>query len=150
MTKRNWNIRQAVEADAPALETCMHAAYQTYSDRIDTTLLPPMTIDYAEEIRTSEVWIAVSDETLVGAVILATDVDQFLIANIAVHPEFQGNGLGRGLIDFAQDQASQRSYPEMHLATHPRLKENISLYAHLGWTEYDRDASHVRMKKNLS
>lgn len=126
----------------------MHAAYQTYSDRIDITHLPPMNIDYVEEIRTSEVWIAVSEETLAGAMILVADADQFLIANIAVHPEFQGNGLGRRLIDFAQSQASQRAYTEMHLATHPLLIENISLYTHLGWIEYARDRSHIRMKKS--
>jgi len=125
----------------------MHAAYQPYVDRINPSDLPPLNVDYADEIRKSEVWIAESGGKLVGALVLAGGDDEFQIANIAVHPEFQGNGLGRGLLDFAQGEALQRGHTEMRLATHSALDENVSLYRYLGWTEFERVGSSVRMRK---
>lgn len=72
------------------------------------------------------------------------------IANIAVHPDFQGNGLGRGLMEFGETQAKQKGYSELRLATHILLKENLSLYSHLGWSEIGRDKSRIFMIKNIS
>ena len=71
------------------------------------------------------------------------------IANVAVHPNFQGNGLGRGLMDFADQEAIRQGYAEMALATHVLLSENVSLYEYLGWTETGRDESRVYMKKDI-
>lgn len=147
--KKSWRIRRAADSDAPAIERCMHAAYMPYTDRIDPADLPPMNVDYADEIRQSEVWIAESDAALVGALILTAGDDEFQIANIAVHPTLQGNGLGRGLLDFAENEALKQGFSEMCLATHSALDENISWYRHLGWTEFERGASHVRMKKSV-
>lgn len=146
--KENWRIRRATDSDAPALEKCMHAAYQPYTDRIDPAVLPPMNADYADEIRDSEVWIAESDAGLVGALILAPTDDRFQIANLAVHPNFQGNGLGRGLLEFAETEAVRQGHAEMCLATHSALGENISLYRHLGWAEVESGRSHVLMRKS--
>ena len=55
----------------------MHAAYQPYTDRIDPADLPPLNVDYADEIRESEVWIAESQVELVGALVLAATDDEF-------------------------------------------------------------------------
>ncbi len=146
MTKR-WKIRRALDSDASELGRCMHAAYQTYADRIDPKELPPMNVNYEIEIRESEVWIAELESRLVGALVLSGTKGAFKVANIAVHPEFQGNGLGRGLMDFAEREAIRRGFVEMNLATHPLLKENVSMYLHLGWKESFRNESQVQMKK---
>lgn len=149
--REHWSIRKASLSDASSLEECMHAAYRPYTDRIDPADLPPLNVDYAEEIRLAEVWIAEADMKLVGALIIIENTeDEFSIANLAVHPRFQGNGLGRGLLDFAGKQALERGYSEMHLATHSMLEGNLSLYRHLGWTEFERGDFHVRMKKSIA
>lgn len=148
--KERWSIRKAASSDGPALEQCMHAAYQPYTDRIDARDLPPLNVDYAEEIRVAEVWIAESDNKVVGALLLATTGDEFSVANLAVHPRFQGNGLGRSLLDFAEKEALGRGYSEMCLSTHSKLSGNISLYRDLGWSEFARGDSHVRMKKPIA
>ncbi|MBT8351705.1 MAG: GNAT family N-acetyltransferase [Deltaproteobacteria bacterium] len=76
--------------------------------------------------------------------------DEYMtIANIAVHPEFQGNGLGRGLMEFGETQAKQKGYSELRLATHILLTENLSLYSYLGWSEIGRDNSRIFMKKMI-
>ncbi len=71
------------------------------------------------------------------------------IANIAVSPEFQGQGVGRALIELAERKAKEKSYSELHLATHVLLQENISLYEYFGWEETNRDDSKVHMKKEI-
>lgn len=70
MSKRRLTIRKAVISDAEILAECMHASYLIYTSRLGGKTLPPMRVDYKEEIRTSLVWIAESDGMLVGGLIL--------------------------------------------------------------------------------
>jgi GNAT superfamily N-acetyltransferase len=125
----------------------MHAAYIIYMSRLNGKTLPPMTVDYKEEIRSYPVWVAESDDTLVGGLILMPEDEYMTIANVAVHPQFQRNGLGRGLMEFAEAEAKRKGYSELRLATHLLLTENLSLYSHLGWSETGRDESRIYMKK---
>ena len=127
----------------------MHAAYMIYTTRLGGKTLPPMTVDYEEEIRSYPVWIAESDGILVGGLILMPEDDCMTIANVAVHPKFQGNGLGSSLMALGEAEAKRHGYSELCLATHLLLTENISLYRHIGWTETGRDEYRVYMKKKI-
>ncbi len=150
MTKKRWTVRQANTSDAEALAECMSAAYAVYASRLGGKSLPPMTVDYEEEIRSWPVWIADSEGSLVGGLILTPGEHFMTISNVAVHPKFQGNGLGRALMDLGEDVARRQGYTELRLATHVLLKENISLYSHLGWSETGRDEYRVYMEKNIA
>ena len=149
MHKRNWTLRKASVSDAEALSECMHAAYVTYSARLMGKTLPPMTVNYEDEIRTYPVWVAESDGSLVGGLILMPEKNYMTLANVAVHPQFQGKGLGRDLMALAEAEAKHQGYSELRLATHVVLTENISLYAHLGWSETSRDECRTYMRKRL-
>jgi GNAT superfamily N-acetyltransferase len=150
MPKRSWTIRKAVLSDAVALAECMHAAYMIYTSRLGGKTLPPMTVDYGEEICSYPVWVAESEGRLVGGLILIPEDDYMTIANVAVHPRFQGNGLGRGLMSFAEAEAKRQEYSELRLATHVLLTENVALYSHLGWSETGRDDYRAYMSKILT
>ena len=147
MPQKKWEIRKADLSDAKALNECMNAAYMIYTSRLEGKPLPPMTVDYEEEIRSYPVWVAESEGNLVGGLILTPEEKYMTISNIAVHPQFQGNGLGRGLMEFGEAEAKKKGYSELRLATHVLLTENISLYLHLGWSEMDRDEYRVYMKR---
>jgi L-amino acid N-acyltransferase YncA len=75
--EKKWVIRKALVADAKALSDCMHAAYATYTSRLDNQPLPPLTVNYEEEIRNYPVWIAESEGKLVGGLILQEDEKKF-------------------------------------------------------------------------
>ena len=75
--------------------------------------------------------------------------ENMTIANIAVHPKFQGNGLGRDLMKLGEADARRKGYSKLRLATHILLTENLSLYSHLGWLEIGRDGSRVYMEKRI-
>ena len=149
MHKKTWTLRKATLSDAQALAECMRAAYGVYRSRLKGKTLPPMSVNYANEIQTYPVWVAESEGRLVGGLILMPEENHMTLANVAVHPQFQGNGLGRGLMALAEAQAKQHGYSELRLATHGALTENVSLYAHLGWSETGRDEDRVYMRKRL-
>ena len=109
-----------------------------------------MDIYYEEEITYFPVWVAESDKEIVGGLILMFEDDYTTIANVAVRPDFQGTGLGRGLMEFAESEAKRKGYLEMRLATHLLLKENISFYLHLGWSEIGHDDTRVYIKKRIN
>ena len=111
--------------------------------------LPPMDVDYLSEIKNYPTWVVESEGRILGGFIMVFENDQASIANVAVNPEFQGQGIGSELLSFAESKAKEKHYSELRLATHVLLEENISLYQHLGWKETGRDQSRVFMAKKI-
>ena len=144
-----WHIRKSVQEDSFDLRNCMESSYASYQVRMGGKRLPPMDVDYSTEIRDFPCWVAECDGTIVGGLIMMFEDKYASLANIAVHPEFQGQGLGGGLMKYAETRAKEKNYSEIRLATHVLLKENISLYLHLGWTEIERDDVRVYFKKEI-
>ena len=127
----------------------MESAYSVYRERMDGKRLPPMEVDYSSEIRDYPTWVAESNGSIIAGLIMIYENEFASIANIAVHPDFQGQGVGGGLMKFAETVAKEKAYPELRLATHILLTENISLYEHLGWSEIERDDVRVYLKKEI-
>lgn len=147
--KKQCQIRPAAIDDAVDLQQCMASAYAGYQARMGNKRLPPMDLDYRGEISENPTWVADYNGNIVGGLTMNFNVNEAVIANIAVHPDFQGQGLGKGFMNFADTQAKQRGYSQLRLATHVLLIENVSLYRHLGWVEYDRDDVRVYMRKSI-
>lgn len=144
-----WQVREATPADADSLENCMQSAYAVYQPRMGGMRLPPMDADYSSEIRIYPAWVAASGNSVLGGLIMSFDNGQATIANISVHPDFQGQGIGSSLMKFAETKARENDFAELSLATHVLLEENIAMYRHLGWIEINRDEFRVYMKKVL-
>ena len=145
----SFQIRAATPEDAAGLAACMRAAYGAYEARMAGTRLPPLDVDYADEIASYPTWIACTSGHIVGGLIMSFEARRAFIANIAVAPTSQGQGIGGALMRFAETQATERRCAELHLATHVMLTENLALYRHLGWRETSRDEVRVFMKKDL-
>ncbi len=143
----NWTLRKAEQRDADALAACIDAAYAPYATRIPD--LPAVAADCAAEIATYQVWLAEIDGALVGGLVLIPEQDFMRLANVAVHPDHKGIGLGRALIALAETQALDQGYRELRLTTHVDMPENIRLYEHLGWQEDHREGNKVSMKKTI-
>lgn len=143
------HIREATRADSTGLKNCMESAYACYQERMGGIRLPPMDVDYSSEIETYPTWVVESDKGILGGLIMDFENERASIANIAVDPRFQGQGIGGELIKFAESSARENNYPELHLATHVLLHENIALYRHLGWQETGRDETRVFMRKKI-
>ena len=142
-----WSIRRARPVDADALAACLDAAYAQYAGRLAD--LPRMSDGCAEDIVRFDVWVAETGGRIVGGLVLVREDGFMRLANVAVHPDARGGGLGRSLIRLAEAESLARGFHEMRLNTHEAMPENIRLYTRLGWEEVGRQGVTVSMKKNL-
>lgn len=147
--KKQWIMRPAVAEDAEGLAQCMKAAYAIYQERMEGERLPPMDVDYREEIQNYPTWVVEFDGAVVGGLIMVFEEQRASLANIAVSPDFQGHGMGGAIMKAASAFAKEKGYSRLHLATHVNLTENVSLYRHLGWLETKRDNTRVHMEKDI-
>ena len=110
--------------------------------------------DYGRVIAEREVSVAELDGGIVGVLVLAETAEGFLLENVAVSPESQGKGIGRHLLGLAELRAKAAGFTSIYLYTQEKMVENQTLYARLGYTEYDRRTesglSRVYMRKQLS
>lgn len=146
----SWTIRIADPDDAEGLERCMHKAYSIYKERMGNLSLPPLEIDYADEITKYPTWVAESGGEIVGGLTMLFKDSLATLSNIAVDSDFQGHGLGRGLMAFAENEAKNRGFSKLNLTTHILLTENLEIYEHLGWKEVNRQRMRIFFEKDLT
>lgn len=58
--------------------------------------------------------------------------------NVAVAPEAQGLGVGRLLLQVAEEQAHVMGLPELRLYTNEAMEENLDYYLRRGYQETHR------------
>jgi N-acetylglutamate synthase-like GNAT family acetyltransferase len=141
----DWNIRRAKLEDAIPLADTMDRAYSIYKDRISD--LPDVSSGISGDINDNLVWVALMDNTVVGGMVLISQNQHVVLANIAVDPMVSGTGLGRRFLELAGQEARKLGMKEMRLSTHTDMPENVSLYRHLGWVETGRSGNKVHMSK---
>ena len=130
-------LRAATPDDLPAIREIVERAYGPYIERMGKPP-GPMLDDYAKRIQANQVRVADVEGRVGGLLVLIDQPDHLLLDNIAVHPEAQGQGLGRQMMDFAEAEAVRRGFSELRLYTHESMTENIMLYGKLGWEETGR------------
>jgi GNAT superfamily N-acetyltransferase len=150
VTPRNLNIRPAVEADLEALREVVETAYRKYVARMDRPP-GPMLQDLRPLIESQRVWVVA--RPISGLICLIAQEAALLVEMIAVHPGAQATGLGRQLMEFAEAEARRNGMSRLWLYTNEVMHENVSLYSHLGYREFDRRREHgynrVFMEKHL-
>ena len=143
-------LRRATAADLPAIKAIIDAAYAKYLTRMDKPPAP-MLRDYGPSVEDGTTWVTGSP--VMAVLTLYPRDDHLFVENVAVHPDAQGRGLGRGLMSFAEQEAARRGLTRMALVTHEVMTENQAIYAHLGYTEVDRRAEdgyrRIYMEKRL-
>jgi GNAT superfamily N-acetyltransferase len=131
-------IRPAEAPDVGPVGDCVRAAYAKYVGRIGREPAP-MLADYGAMIRAGEAWVLVEDGGVTGV--------------LAMRPDRQGGGLGRGLMAFAEEKARELGLPEIRLYTNEKMEENFAFYGDLGFEEtgrrFDEGYRRVFMKKRL-
>lgn len=151
MTAR-LDIRQAVPADRQAIEEIIRQAYSPYIPRIGRPP-GPMRDDYEALIGKGVVYVAEREGNVQGVLVLIPERDAMLLDNIAVTPSAKGTGLGRSLLQYAENSARAADYRSIRLYTHETMTENIALYSRIGYVEThraeERGLKRVFMVKRL-
>ena len=128
-------LRRAAAEDLPAIGAVIDAAYARYLTRMDKPPAP-MFRDYGPSVEAGTTWVAGSPITAV--LTLYPRDDHLYVENIAVDPSAQGRGLGRALMEFAEQEAARHRLNRMALVAHEAVTENQAIYARLGYTETGR------------
>ena len=152
MTDSSLFWRRADATDADALSRLHRRAYAALAERIGREP-EPMAADWSQVLATASVWCIESDRCLMAALVLRAEADAMLIWSVAVDPCLQRQGIGRQLLDFAEEEALQRGVGEIRLYTHEKFTENIRLYKSIGylvsWVETTELRTLVHMRKHI-
>jgi len=138
MLETTPELRRADDRDVEGIHAVVAAAYVGYTSLIGRTPIPMLT-DYATAVRAHEVWVLDADGVIVGVLELEPRPDHLWLENVAVEPAWQGRGLGRRLLDHAEDVARQRGFAEIGLLTNERYADDIALYLRRGYRETHRE-----------
>jgi ribosomal protein S18 acetylase RimI-like enzyme len=125
-------IRLARADEAAALKALVEAAYARWVPIVGARPLP-MDDDHAARVAAGQAWVFDRDGAIAGLVVLEETATHLLLENVAVAAAYEGTGLGRALIAFAESKAAQRGYREIRLYTNVKMARNIALYGRLGY-----------------
>ncbi len=130
-------IRDAGKRDVSAMIAIATAAYVVYVPRIGKEPAP-MIADFASHVARGEAYV-LEDKGEVVAYLITFEKDggQF-IENVAVRPSRHGQGHGKRLLSFAEDQAHQHNLSRLFLYTNAMMTENLDFYLRLGYVETHR------------
>jgi N-acetylglutamate synthase-like GNAT family acetyltransferase len=147
----DWKLRRANPQDALALALCVDAAYHPHLSQTGK-LVSTLEAHYTQLIALYQVWTAVVQGEIIGGLVLIPKEDHMLLANIVVHPEHQGKGIGQALLELADGEALGQGYQEIHLYTNIDMTKNIDMYRRSGWTEIQsgmQEGHRISMRKVL-
>ncbi len=131
-------IRSARPEDADAIRRLVRDAYGHYVAGIGKPP-GPMLEDYDRRIADGQTWVLEEDGRLAGMLVLEdAEGGVLLLDNVAVAPAAQGNGYGRALVAFAEEEARRRGHGVVRLYTNVLMAENLAFYGRLGFRETGR------------
>jgi ribosomal protein S18 acetylase RimI-like enzyme len=129
-------VRLAIQTDMPAVASLLSRSFLEYETSY-TEKAFAATISTIGELRDrlseGPVWVAVDGETIVGTVSGVPDGNALYIRSLAVSPGNRGQGLGKTLLDQAEDYAYEKGYTRLVLSTTPFLTSAIRLYERCGF-----------------
>ena len=137
-------LRRATPDDVAGLTAVLTAAYAPFQ----ALGLPPVTAGIGDDIRDHNVWVAEVDGNLRGGIALVLGA-QAHIANLAVHPDAGGQGIGKALIDKAMQAAAAAGHHAIQLATHAEMTATQCFYRKQGWQEIGREGDKVYFQMQL-
>ncbi|MER9952654.1 GNAT family N-acetyltransferase [Mesorhizobium sp. M0047] len=125
-------LRPAVPADAAAIRDIVRAAYAKWVPVIGREPLP-MRTDYDKAVAEHSFDLAVEGGRIVGMIETIPADDHLWIENVCVAPDAQGRGIGRLLLERAEQQAIEAGRVELRLLTNGAFEANVSLYRRHGY-----------------
>jgi ribosomal protein S18 acetylase RimI-like enzyme len=145
-------LRRADAGDVDKVTALQFAAYAKNRALLGVEPLP-LRADYGKILADYETWLAESADGLDGVLILEPRTDDLLIWSIATAPRLHGRGLGRRLLNFAEERARAHGFSIVRLYTGEKLTGNIAWYERHGfareWVEDMGDRRAVHMMKRL-
>jgi ribosomal protein S18 acetylase RimI-like enzyme len=128
-------LREAANADLPALVTVLKAAFEEYRDRLD----PPSgahgetAAKLREVLRTARAVLALAGDDMVGCVFYAPSGDHIDLFRLAVLPEYRRRGIAQALIAYVEARGRELGLARVQLGVRVALPNNRAYYERLGY-----------------
>ena len=104
---------------------------------------------FKEDIESNSLYLAKINQEIVGCIMLTKNKDDvykdikwlsedninLYVHRLAVHPQFQKKGIGRKMMDFAEDYAKLNNYESVRLDTFSKNERNNIFYKSRGYTK---------------
>ncbi|MET7281347.1 GNAT family N-acetyltransferase [Kribbella sp. NPDC005582] len=136
-------IRPATAADLPSLQDLEVAAGALFRaiGMADIAEHPPPPLEAFEHARAAgRLWVVTDADDRPAGFVLTEIVDGAAhIEQVSVHPDQQGRGLGRALIDHVGSWAVAQGLTALTLSTFRSVPWNAPYYARLGFVELSPD-----------
>lgn len=135
-------IRKATPGDALAIWMVTRLAYAPYRGKIkpEFTALRVTVATIRREIRSrSRVYgVAVYDGRIVGTIRYRRWKRHLGLSRLAVLPDYQGRGIGKRLVAWAEEQARRLGVPEVRGEVRAALPHLYDYYCALGFESFAR------------
>jgi GNAT superfamily N-acetyltransferase len=136
--KADIQIRRARADEMDAVRALTRAAYQPWVAKLAREPMP-MSADYDAAFLDHRFDVIDADAGLAALIQTQPRGDSLWIENIAVAREFQGQGYGSALLDFARDLATQEGKTNLTLYTNKLMAKNIAIYKARGFVVTEED-----------
>lgn len=107
---------------------------------------------FIDDIKNNELLVFTKGDLLVGCIALCTkmddvyknvkwltkDVKNLYIHRLAVDPQFQKKGIGKKLMDYAEDFAKKNNFISIRLDTFSKNKNNMRFYERRGYKRLEK------------
>ena len=137
-------IRQASNADSPAIKDLVFTILRSYGLRPDSNTTDADIEDIDRHYFQARGWFAVleCDDAIVGSYgLFAVDDLTCELRKMYLNPRHRGKGHGKRLLEHALIKASELGYNTIVLETASVLKEAIALYNKYGFQPHE--SSHL-------
>lgn len=135
-------IRAATAEDGPVLQALERAAGEAFRDvgMADIAEHEPASVEeLAAYAAAGRSWVATraGNDAVAGYVLVDVVDGNAHVEQVSVHPDHQGRGVGRALLEHVRRWADARSMPAVTLTTFRDVPWNAPLYRHLGFVDLD-------------
>lgn len=129
--------RLAEAEDADAIRSLVRASYALYLERMDREPAP-MAADYPALISQQFITVMQRNNQIVSILVCYPRDDALHVENVAVDPACQGQGIGKLLMNHAEQLARAQNFNRLELYTNEVMRENIAFYEILGFQISDQ------------
>ena len=127
-------VRAGREADVRAIELLVRDAFSAETDRLT---MARVDADYATLVSALGVRVAVTDDAVIGVLVLWPHPDHLLVETVAVLPAAQGAGVATLLLEVAEREALAAGVGELRLSANSAMAQSLTAR---GWVEIRRAA----------
>ena len=152
--RADWSMRLARTEDAEAMPAIEAAAAKLFAEDpglaaldLDETWEVP---ELKRLIRKGHCLVSHVGETMAGFLVAQPFSRELHIWEMDVIPEYQGRGIGAGLVRAAQIDARNSGFRALTLTTFRDLPWNAPFYARLGFEEVTALDAHPRLAGELA